>query len=205
LSIVSPEFTIVSSEKGARLSLNRFAMWALAFSVPMLFATPLLAAGEFKAFDGAATSIHVLDARAGHYDYWRVPNIENANALRATLQIQSIAYSYKWKSRATIILRAGNEDATLFFDQLERERLFVASLVKYKGDKMVSRQYLQKHLRLRELIEISVDWTPEGVVTVKAGNSDHFSVTLEHPISGVSLTSASSNAQFTIALGRTDP
>jgi hypothetical protein len=165
-------------------------------------AAPARAADEFTPAAHLDNMVLDFDSDAGKLSVWQINDTAALNAVRATLQIHRIGQDPRWAPGANIELKNG--DDYILFQVLSPQRAvpFVARMVRSHGGKQAEEQTFALTVGLDEKLDIAVDWTSAGAVTVTARGETH-SMSLGLPVAVLQFSGTTGEVEFNpLAIGR---
>jgi hypothetical protein len=119
-----------------------------------------------------------LDTKEGAFSEWRNDDIGAFTALRATVRIPTIRKDPKWSPNFVILIRGGDQSVFgivgVRFVAPERTSPLTIEVVQRLADGRLVTQYrVDKTLKLDEKIDIDMDWSTPGTVTIKVGANSY--------------------------------
>jgi hypothetical protein len=136
-----------------------------------------------------------LDTQQGHASSWRYDNISNATALHATVKVSAVRKDPKWLPVFMIALRSQSSDPTdsikVEFAAPQKTPPLMILVGRYNasGDP-IEQQVVNKTLDLDAGIDIDVDWSTPGSVTIKVGDAGSYSFKVPWKVDTVEISSS---------------
>jgi len=127
-----------------------------------------------------------LDVQDGHFCGWIINDLGAVNAVRATLQVHRRGSDAKWAPTFSIALVNGKNRVTFNLLAAAPDLPMVAR-VSQPADKADDLGQLLGKLDMDTPLDVAIDWTPDGSVTVKAGGKSA-AVSLGAPVKGLEIT-----------------
>lgn len=145
-----------------------------------------------------------LDVEDGHFCGWMIDDLGNADALRATVQIHRRGSDPKWAPSFNITVKNGDKRVVLNILAAAPDLPLVVR-VKGPADKPDDLGQLLGKLDLDTPLDIAVDWTADGTVTIAAGGQSA-TVALGAPVKGLEITGSTGEIEFApLQIGTTTP
>ncbi|MES1200179.1 MAG: hypothetical protein ABUS57_01870 [Pseudomonadota bacterium] len=173
-----------------------------------LLAWAALAAGasaqDFVAQPGLSNLSVDLDTQTGNYSEWADRDLCGINALRAQITIPRLGQDQRWIPAASFFVRRGDNFVGIQFASPARLRPFSAELVQHTGGTTVQTPLNQSFV-LDQPVDVALDWTAAGMVTVTvAGQSRQ--IDLGGAPDSVSISNSTSEAAIQpLRLGHVGP
>lgn len=117
-----------------------------------------------------------LDTKEGAASEWRLDDLGTVTALRATVSIPTIRQDPTWSPNFVILLRGGDQSkqnsAGVRISTSDRNSPLIIQVVQsLAGGRLADVYSAGKTLEMNEKIDIEMDWSSPGTVTIKIGAS----------------------------------
>jgi hypothetical protein len=164
-------------------------------AVCVLFAgTPVLA-GAFTPLLPLGSTALDFDTQDGAYSFWRVATLDSINAIRTTFQAHRLGQDPRWAPAFTIALVSGSNRIDFRIASDTRRAPLTMRITRFEGGKPGEDQAFETTIGLDEKLDLAVDWTPAGDVTVTAGQEAH-SIALGAAVTSVEFYGSTGEAEF---------
>ena len=147
-----------------------------------------------------------LDTGNGNYSQWKISDLGAINSLRTTLQVHRLGDDPRWAPGVTITV--GNKDEYVIFQLVSatRQPPLTMHMAYYAGDKIAGDQSFATTVGLNEKLDVSVDWTRAGSVTVRLGGGETQTLSLKSPPTSLSISDSTGEAEFNpLRIGHVGP
>ena len=135
-----------------------------------------------------------LDTQDGHYCGWFVDDLGPVNALRTTLQVHRRGSDPKWVPSFSITLKNGDKRVSLnIWAPLPALPMVVR--VEQPGDKPDEVGQLLGKLDMDTPVDVAIDWTADGQVTIRAGGQTA-TASLGAPVKSLEITGSTGEIEF---------
>jgi hypothetical protein len=182
------------------MSMRRAALLALA-----LAAVVPAHAGTFVPVPQLADMALDQDTANGKYSVWRIARPEALNAIRTTIQVHRLGQDDRWAPGFGIFLKSGNKVVAFQIFSDTRQPPLTMHLFAGTDGTSTEDQSFAAMLGLDQKLDVAVDWTADGVVTVEAGGEKH-TIALGAPVTSVEFIGSTGEAEFSpLQIGRTSP
>lgn len=162
----------------------------------LLWAAPAVAAGAFAPAAPLGSTVLDLDVKSGNYSTWRIDDASGINAIRTTLQIHRLgADDPRWAPAFTITLKNGDALVTFQIQSEHRQPPLSLHFEANRGDEEIDDQTFTFTLGLDEKLDVAIDWTADGTVSIKAGPEKR-TIALGVPIKAVSFGASTGEVEF---------
>jgi hypothetical protein len=163
-------------------------------------------AGEFVAAPNLGDLVLDLDTADGKYSAWEVHDLRAIDAVRTTLQVHRLGDDPRWAPTFTINISTAVDSA--IFQILSATRQPPLSMhATHRVDKSdVDEKIFTTTLGLDQKLEVSVDWTAGGEVTIRLGSGESYTVQLKGPPTSLQFTDSTGEFELNpLRLGRVQP
>jgi hypothetical protein len=145
-----------------------------------------------------------FDTQSGNYSGWVIKDLDAINAVRATLQVHRVGSDPKWAPNFSITLLNGDKRVAFNIVRAASDLPLIVR-VKQPGDKADDLGQFLGKLDLNTPLDVAIDWTADGKVTVKAGGKT-VSVPLGAPVKGLEITGSTGEIEFNpLQIGQVTP
>ncbi len=145
------------------------------------------------------------DTGNGKYSVWRIAHPETLNAIRTTVQVHRLGQDDRWAPGFGIFLKSGNKEVAFQIFSGTRQPPLAMHLFANKGGATAEDQNFAATLGLDQKLDVAIDWTADGTVTVEAGGEKH-TIALGAPVTSVEFICSTGEVEFSpLQIGRTGP
>jgi len=152
-------------------------------------------AETFTPIPALGNSVLDFDTQSGNYSGWQIADVGSINAIRTTLQVHRLGNDPRWIPTFSIIL--ANSDRNVVFQLVSPKDdppLFMF-LKRHEGGKSADEQQFSTTVGVDEKLDVSIDWTPDGTVTVRAGEETR-TINLGAPVTSLQLSGSTGEIEF---------
>jgi hypothetical protein len=128
------------------------------------------AAQTFTPAPGLGSMRLDLDTQEGNSSQWELKDLCGVNAVRATLTSPRLGSDRRWAPVINFHVRRGTETANLQFAAMDRAPPFLVRVLHSNGDTRSQAATLPVTFRGDAPVEVAVDWTQDGQVTMRVGD-----------------------------------
>jgi hypothetical protein len=145
------------------------------------------------------------DTANGKYSVWRIAHPETLNAIRTAVQVHRLGQDDRWAPGFGIFLKSGDKEVAFQIFSDTRQPPLAMHLFANKDGTTTEDQKFAATLGLDQKLDLAIDWTADGVVTVEAGGEKH-TIALGAPVTSVDFSSSTGEVEFNpLQIGRTGP
>jgi hypothetical protein len=147
-----------------------------------------------------------LDTADGHVSEWQTSDLSGLNALRTTLHIERLGGSPDWLPSFTIALV--NDDGHVSFQIVNpaHSQRLVAHFIRYAGKAIVDDQIFSSSTALHAALDVAIDWTVAGSVTVRLGSGEARTESLDSAPTNLQILCSTGEVRFDpLKIGRATP
>ena len=171
--------------------------WLMALGTCGLLAfTPAQAAGTFTPSVLSAHSVLDLDTADGSSSMWSSGGIGGFDALRTTLQIHRFGKDPKWLTTTLISLKHGSDWVGFRVARHVPDGPLLMTIERYVGGTDTVVQTFAATLALDQKLDVALDWTADGTLTVRAGDETAQAVSLGTPFDTLQVSNSTCEAEF---------
>jgi hypothetical protein len=153
-------------------------------------------ADDLKTVPSLGNTVLDLDTGNGNYSQWKIDDLGTVNSLRTTLQVHRLGDDPRWAPSVTIVV--GNKDENVSFQVLSatRQPPLTMHMGHYVAGKLAEDRSFTKTVDLNEKLDVAVDWTAAGVVTVTLGDGETQTFSLKAAPTSLSIDGSTGEAEF---------
>ena len=181
-------------------------MKAIAFAAAALAILAGCASAEtFVPLPVLGSTVLDFDTDAGKYSGWEVADLGSVNAVRLTVQVHRLGQDPRWAPTFNVRVSNGDHWAALRLESLDRQAPVAVVLASGEKDKPAVEAPLSAPLALDTPLEVAIDWTADGKVTIRAG-AQAKTVDLGGAPKSLSFTGSTGEIEFNpLKIGRVTP
>ena len=161
-------------------------------------------AGSFAPLPVLGNTVLDFDTQSGSYSGWVISDIGSINAVHATLQIHRLGSDPKWAPSFSIIISNGDSRVAFKILALPGESSLIMQLARSAKENSDDPQLLGT-LGLNQAVDVAIEWTADGTVTVTAGKETRTAV-LGAPAKALEFVGSTGEVEFNpLQIGTSTP
>ena len=169
--------------------------WIAVCALAGLFGWNPASADSFRPAPGPSTLILDSNTQSGNAATWKIGDLGSVNAVRASVRVHRLDYD-PFKTPSFTITLSGDAYKVVFNILSTNFRPPLAMRLEHWVDgKFWQQQSFSAALKLDENLDVAIDWTANGNVTVQAGNETR-TIYLGAPVTSVEFSASVGEVDF---------
>ena len=169
--------------------------WIAVCALAGLFGWNPASADSFRPAPGPSTLILDSNTQSGNAATWKIGDLGSVNAVRASVRVHRLDYD-PFKTPSFTITLSGDAYKVVFNILSTNFRPPLAMRLEHWVDgKFWQQQSFSAALKLDETLDVAIDWTADGNVTVQAGTETK-TMYLGAPVSSVEFSASVGEIDF---------
>jgi hypothetical protein len=163
-------------------------------------------ADDLTAVPSLGNTVLDFDTGNGKFSAWQIHDLGAINSLHTTLQVHRLGDDPKWAPTFTITVANAGEKVIFQILSATRQPPLIMHLASYSGDKVAEDQNFTTTIGLDEKLDVSIDWTAAGIVTVRLGGGETRTLALKTPPTSLEITGSTGEVEFNpLRIGHAGP
>ncbi len=171
-----------------------------------VFGVSPVSAQDFASSPSMGSTVLDLDTADGHVSGWQIGDLSGVNALRTTLHIERLGGSRDWLPSFTIALVNDNGHVSFQIVNPAHSQRLVLHLIRYAGKMVADDQTFSSSTALHADLDVAIDWTVAGSVTVRLGPGEAHTESLDGAPTNLQILCSTGEVRFDpLKIGRATP